>query len=141
LGGSCAPSHDEFERFIHGMDKLLSENLLHEAFDFHGVPRKDDRGQNIGTLNRLDRLLEQRRIPEDIRRELLAPLKDVRKARQRPAHAFSQNINDQSVIHQQADTLERVANSIEALRRFVQTHPANNSWKEPDYASKSSYRL
>jgi hypothetical protein len=115
--------------------------LRHEAFDFHGVPRKDDQAQNIGTLNRLDRLLEQRRIPEDLRKELLAPLKDIRKARQHPAHAFGENINDQSFIHRQADTLERVTNSIEELRRFFQSHPANETWEEPDYASKPGYRL
>jgi hypothetical protein len=141
FGWILRPSQDEFERFVHDMDKILSENLRHEAFDFHGVPRKDDRGQNIGPLNRLDRYLLQHRIPEDIRKELLAPLKDIRRARQRPAHVFSQNINDQSFVHRQANFLERVTNSIEELRRFFQTHPANETWEEPDYASKPGYRL
>jgi hypothetical protein len=141
LGWILRPSQEEFERFVHDLDKLMSENFRHEAFDVHHVPRKDNRDQNIGTLNRLDRYLEQHRVPQDVRAELMAPLKEVRKARQRPAHAFGQNITDQSFIHRQAELIERVTDSIEQLRGFFQTHPANKTWQEPDYASERAYRL
>jgi len=141
FGWILRPSQHEFDKFIHDFDKLLSENLRHDAFDMHMVPRKDDEGNNIGTLNRLDRFLEARRIPKDIRAELLEPFREVRRARQRPAHALRKNVTDRSFIHKQADLLERVALALDQLRHFFQTHPANRDWKPHEYLEGKGYRL
>jgi hypothetical protein len=141
IGWILRPSSEEFDRFVHDLDKLLSENLRPEAFDVHNISRTDDHSRNIGTLNRLDRFLERHKMPTDIRSELMAPLKEIRKARQKPAHAFSRNVNDQSFIHRQADLVERVTDSLELLRRFLQTHSANKAWSEPSYLKGRNYRL
>jgi len=70
--------------------------------------------------------------------EVLAPLREVRRARQRPAHALRTNVTDRTFVHRQVDLLERVNESLELLRRFWQTHPANRDWKEPDYAARDA---
>jgi hypothetical protein len=141
FGWILRSSQQEFDRFILDLDKLLSENLRHDAFDLHDVARKDDRGNNIGTLNRLDRFLEIHQVPADIRTELLGPLREVRRARQRPAHALRKNITDKSFVHKQADLLERVGQTLDQLRHFFQTHPANVDWKPSEYLDTAGYRL
>jgi len=141
FGWILRPSQQEYDKFIQDFDKVLSENLRHDAFDKHMVQRKDDQGNNIGTLNRLDRFLEARRVPSDARAEVLEPLREVRRARQRPAHALRRNITDQTFIHRQADLLERVGGTLDQLRHFLQTHPANRGWKPPEYLDGKGYRL
>ena len=141
FGWVLRPSQDEFDRFILQLDKILSENLRHDAFDVHGVPRKDKQGNNVGSLNRLDGFLEAKGVEKEPRTEVLKPLREVRQARQRPAHALRRNVTDKSFIHKQADLLERVGWSLEQLRCFLQTHPSNRSWKPPEYLDGKSYRL
>jgi hypothetical protein len=141
FGWVLRASQDEFDRFILQLDKILSENLRHEALDLHNVPRKDEQGNNIGSLNRLDRFFEARDVSKDARAAVLKPLKEVRLARQKPAHALRRNVTDRSFIHKQADLLERVGWSLEQLRNFLQTHPANRRWEPPDYLDGKGYRL
>jgi hypothetical protein len=141
FGWILRPSQQEFDRFVHEFDKLLSENLLHDAFDLHCIPRKDDQGNNIGSLNRLDRLLQMHQIPDDIRKELLGPLREIRSARQKPAHALRRNITDKSFVRKQADLLARVGQTLGELRYFFQSHPTNADWEEPESMGGKQYRL
>lgn len=141
FGWILRPSQHEFDQFIHELDKLLSENLRHDAFDLHDVPRKDDRDNNIGTINRLDRFLEARQVAADARAEVLEPLREVRRARQRPAHALRKNITDKSFIRRQADLLQQVGLTLEQLRHFFQGHPANADWEAPESLGGKQYRL
>lgn len=131
FGWILRPSQMEFDNFVHTLDKLLSENLRHDAFDAADIPRTHDADQPIGTLNRLDRLLERARVSEDQRNDVMQPLRDVRAARSKPAHALRQNISDANFVRRQAELLRDVTQSIEALRRFWQTHPRNGDWKPP----------
>jgi hypothetical protein len=53
FGWILRPSQNEYDAFIHQLDKLLSENLRHDALDSLGVERRDQQGSLIGTINRL----------------------------------------------------------------------------------------
>jgi hypothetical protein len=131
FGWMLRPSQMEFDTFVQTLDKLLSENLRHDAFDAAGIDLRDEHGQTIGTLNRLDRFLERAAVPEEQRRELMKPFRVVRAARSKPAHALRQNISDSDFIRRQAELLRDVTESVEALRRFLQTHPRNREWEPP----------
>jgi hypothetical protein len=87
-------SQREYDAFVHQLDKLLSDNLRHKALDKLGVPRRNDDDELIGSLNRLDMALEQFGVPEDIRSEVLKPLREVRRLRQKPAHAVTENVTN-----------------------------------------------
>ncbi|MEV6492245.1 hypothetical protein AB0M20_27025 [Actinoplanes sp. NPDC051633] len=139
FGWILRPSQQEFDAFIHQLDKLLSENLRHDAFDKAGVPKMDDKGQAIGTLNRLDRLLERNGLAKDVRREILKPIKDVRVARQKPAHALRTNVTDKTFVRRQARLLQDVTASVVSLREHWQSHPANAGWSEPEYISNGRH--
>jgi hypothetical protein len=138
FGWLLRPSQREWDSFIQLLDKLLSESLRHEALDAGQVPRHNSAGQNLGTLNRLEAFLLERRIkPEGIKR-ILAPFREVRSARQRPAHALRTDVTDRTFVHKQVDLLDRINSSLEILRRLWQTHPANRDWEEPDYAAEDA---
>jgi hypothetical protein len=135
FGWLLRPSQHEWEHFIQMFDKLLADNLRHDGLDAAGVPRENEAGQNLGTLNRLDKLLTAKRIKPEAVKAVLAPFREVRTARNRPAHALRSNVTDLTFVHRQVELLERVNQSLELMRRFWQTHPANREWQEPDYAS------
>jgi hypothetical protein len=132
FGWILRPSQREFDDFVQTLDKLLADNMRHQAFGAAGIPDVDESGQQIGTLNRLDRLLERARVPEDQRAEVLKPLRAVRAARSKPAHVLRQNITDATFIRRQAEIVQDVTQSIGALRRFWQKHPRNRDWIAPD---------
>jgi len=92
----------------------------------------------LGTLNRLDRLLARTGIPEDARREVLKPLREVRAARQKPAHVLRANLTDKTFVRKQAELLQDVTTSLELLRELWQRHPANSGWSAPDYVANGT---
>ena len=141
FGWILRPSQHEWDTFIQQLDKLLSENLSHDALDLRGVPRKDDVGQNIGSLNRLAALLSSRGVSESAVKDVLKPLRDVRQARQRPAHALRANITDKTFVHKQVVLIERVTESLFMLRRFWQTHPKNHDWESRYGEPETQYRM
>lgn len=138
FGWILRPSQSEFDSFVHRLDKLMSENLRHKAFDHLGVDRRNDADELLGSLNRLDSTLELFGMPEPDRTELLEPWRRVRRLRQKPAHALTENVTSATFVHHQASLLRAAANSLSLLRRFWQTHPSNADWDEPDYAAAGS---
>jgi hypothetical protein len=92
----------------------------------------------LGTLNRLDLALTRFGLPEPVRTELLQPWRRVRRLRQKPTHALTENVTSTTFVHHQASLLLAATNSLNLLRRFWQTHPANSDWDEPDFATAES---
>jgi hypothetical protein len=133
FGWIMRPSQGEYDHFIQLLDKLLSENLKHDAFDAAGVPRKDDEGQELGTLTRLDLYLDRAKVTEEQRKIVLKPLREVRSARQKPAHAIRTNITNTNFVRRQAELMQEVQGSIRQLRWFWETHPRNKDWSEPQH--------
>jgi hypothetical protein len=143
FGWLLRPTQAEWDDFVRELDKLLSDNIQHKALSAAGVPRKSGAGETVGTLRRLEILLVTKRIDPEAVKRVLQPLREVREARQAPSHALRRNITDQTFVHRQVDLLGNVNFSVENLRRFLQTHPANIAWDEPDYlaADATYYRF
>lgn len=142
LGWILRPSQREWDDFVLTLDKLLSDNIRHDGLSAAGVPRRNDAGEVVGTIVRLSWWLEALGLPEaDVRAEL-APMREIRSARQIPAHALRRNVTDVTLIHRQVDLMERVNMMIRGLRHFWQTHPANSAWEEPDHIRRlRNYRM
>jgi hypothetical protein len=138
FGWILRATQHEWDNFVQQLDKVLSENIQHRALTAAGVPRKDETDQVLGTLRRLEMLLLDKRITAEAVDRVLQPLKDVRAARQAPAHALRTNVTDTTFVRRQVNLLEQVNFSIENLRRLFQTHPANRGWSEPDYLNKDA---
>src|SRR2546425_991949 len=81
-----------------------------------------------GTLNRLDLFLARLRTPDEQRKAVLKPLRDVRSARAKPAHAIRKNISDADFVRRQAEVLSEVTESVHLLRKLWAKHPRNSDW-------------
>lgn len=133
FGWILRPTQTEYDAFIHQLDKLLSENLLHSALDSLDAARQDEQGATVGTIKRLDNALANMHVNEEARRAVLDVFREVRRARQAPAHTLRTNTADPTLTHKQATMIGRAADSLEALRHFWQSHPANEDWEESSY--------
>jgi len=129
FGWLLRPSQREFDRFVHDLDKLLSDNIRHKALTAAGVPMKDDKGRAMGTLQRLELLLARSGVKEIDRKRMMKPLYDVRQARQKPAHDTTPNKTDRSLTLKQIELLSDATTSLNTLRHFWQRHPDNKDHK------------
>lgn len=136
-GWVLRPTTGSWNEFIHLTDKLLSDNLQPKGLDAAGAPKTDAKGNNIGTLGRLQELIlaSSSTATVDGVRSVLKPLRQVRKERQAPAHKIADTVTDGNVVNKQRDLLRDIAYSLDAIRAFVQSHPAVRSaaWEPPKY--------
>lgn len=135
-GWILRPSTNEWEAFIHTTDKLLSDNLIAAALDAANAPTHNDSGQPLGTLGRFEAMFLKRSTadPAAIRR-VFQPLRDVRKQRQKPAHDNSDHVTDTTIYGKQRQTLNDVADSLDAIRHHLSTHPKAKQagWAAEEY--------
>ncbi|MCU1577342.1 MAG: hypothetical protein JWP70_2046 [Leifsonia sp.] len=115
----------EFSRIL----RLVSPTRLrNEFFDRAGIESTDLKDQRVGSLSRLARYMERHGIAEDVVRDVMKPLRNVRQARQRPAHALRENIHDKKFVHKQVTLLHDINQTLIALRDWFSTHPKNREW-------------
>jgi hypothetical protein len=142
FGWVLRASQAEWDQFVVQADKLLSDNLSSKALDAMGAPKKDANNTDIGTLNRLQWVLENRTtLNLDQVRARLQSLRDVREARQKPAHALRQNVTDRTIIRKQRDLLAEISLSVEALRILLSRHSSNSSWTADELLEGTFYAL
>lgn len=142
FGWILRPAQRDWDDFVHTFDKVLSDNMRHDGLTAAGAPRQDATGQNLGTIVRLGRLLEAHGISEADSKFVLQPIREVRQARQAPAHALRQNVTDRTLVHKQIALLGQVNRMLTSLREFFQSHPANRGWTEPQgMAGITNYRM
>jgi hypothetical protein len=140
MGWLLRPSQREWDEFILQLDKLLSENLRSDFFDKSGITSKGPQGQRIGSLNRLARYMERHGLAEPVVRDVLKPLREVRQARQRPAHALRENVQNKTFIQKQVVLLHQINQTLISLRDWFSTHPSNKTWKHP-YEHYRDYQM
>ncbi|MBN9158147.1 hypothetical protein [Microbacterium sp.] len=121
----------EWDHFIHSFDKLLSDNIDGKALDKAGVPKKNAAGQALGTLVRLEMFMTMNRVEADRAKWALAPLREVRAARQKPAHALRSNVTDRTFVRKQKRLMHEVDEVLINIRQWLASHPKNRDWKEP----------
>lgn len=129
LGWLLRPSQREWDDFVLQLDKVLSDNLRHHFFDTAGVPAIDKGGQRIGSLNRLQHFMLAHGVTTSEATTVLAPLRKIRKARQKPAHEVRTDMTDRTFIHQQISLLQDVIGALTGIRGWLATHPNCRSWK------------
>nr|WP_328796746.1 hypothetical protein [Marisediminicola senii] len=73
-------------------------------------------------------------------KDLMRPLREIRQARQKPAHALRTNITDKTYVHRQVALLEDLNDALRELARWLSTHPKNQGWK-PNFEPEIYYRM
>lgn len=120
----------EWDHFIHSFDKLLSDNIDASALDAAAAPLVNSNGDRVGTLGRLELFMTINRVSPDIAKQILRPLREVRSARQKPAHALRANLTDLTYVRKQMELLHDVNEALINLRDWLSTHPRNRKWHE-----------
>ncbi|GAA3278535.1 ATPase AAA [Paenarthrobacter aurescens] len=126
----------EWDHFIHSFDKLLSDNIDDGALDKAKVPRTNEKGDPLGTLGRFELFMTMKHVAPESAKWALRPLRQVRAARQKPAHALRTNVTDQTFVRKQKDLLHDVNEVLINIRQWLSSHPQNREWKETWPAAK-----
>jgi hypothetical protein len=143
LGLLMVPTKKHFLEFAQILDKIISENLNADFFAAQLVELEEKvtkgNGEVIVVQKATLRLLEEwltkyiRIKGENGPAVVIAPLKEVRKLRQSPAHKF---VDDEFSIKYQDKKQELIAEvyrSVSNIRMFFQTHPKAQGYQFPDH--------
>jgi len=132
FGFLVRPTLKEFNDFVHLLDKMISENINTDFFQ-NEVPYEDEvvrRDGKVevrprGTLTILHRWIQKHYRTDDWEpiNEMIETFKEVRKKRQKPAHAIDQNVFDQDYFHKQRALMIRAYEAVRTLRLLFANHP------------------
>jgi hypothetical protein len=140
------PTLKELQDFHATLDKLMSENLNKRFFAEFEVEltteteRSDGKlvVTSRGTIAVLEEWLWQLQFAErDAIDETIKTFREVRKLRQRPAHAADDNAFDLTYYEQQRELVIRAYRAVRTLRGALATHPALKDYDGvPDWLRK-----
>lgn len=137
------PTKRNFHEFVQILDKMLSENINHDFFK-GDLPLEENvvqadgsiESQRIGTLQALEKWLSQRYKAQDgadMAREVLDPLREIRKLRQKPAHGLQEDEYDRSYPKTQDELLGRACRALTSLRIIFSSHPKAKEYEPPEW--------
>lgn len=132
FGFLVRPTLKEFNDFVHLLDKMISDNI-NKKFFRNEVPyeseevRRDGKVvvRQKGTLAILDEWIRRHYRTDDWEPidEMIQTFKEVRKRRQKPAHAINDNKFDQDYFRGQRDLIVRAYDAVRTLRLLLADHP------------------
>ncbi len=141
FGFLIRPTSKEYDEFIHLLDKTISENINRDFFmsdiTFDDEEARSD-GKVVvrpkGTIKMLEEWLKATFIPEDNKpmEEMLKTFREIRRLRQKPAHAIDDNIYDQKYIKAQRDLIRRAYSGVRLIRLILENNPQTQGYKIPD---------
>jgi hypothetical protein len=135
------PTADNFHRFVMALDKLLSEGIDIKFFNGKVPLEKEEvrpdariEVQRKGSLTLLDEWLRAEIVWDDaneFRRVVIAPLREVRRLRQEPAHTFTTDRFSTDYYDRRRKLLWAVFNSLSNIRATLAKHPSARDIKVP----------
>lgn len=126
------PTLKELQDFHATLDKLMSENLNKAFFEQAGVVaetetvRKDGKVvvTQKGTVTLLEEWLQRIRFDDpEPAHNMVDVFREVRRLRQRPAHAADDNRFDLAYYNEQRELMVRAYSAIRTLRLILANHP------------------
>jgi hypothetical protein len=137
------PTADNFHSFVMALDKLLSESIDVKFFkDRVTVEREVDRPdgkieiQRKGSLALLEEWLCAEIIWDNVdefRKVVIAPMREVRRLRQEPAHTFTTDDFSKDYYASRRKHLWAVFNSLNNIRATLNNHPNVRDIKVPPW--------
>lgn len=132
FGFLVRPTLKEYNDFVLILDKMISDNINKDFFKNevpyeYDEPREDGKVvvRQKGTLTILEDWLNKSYIAPDRKplNDMMKVFKDVRKKRQKPAHAIKENVFDQKYFHEQRNLIIKAYESVRLLRLLFESHP------------------
>ncbi len=142
------PTLLEFQEFVNILDKLLSDNV-DVGFFLSDLPLERDEVRRDGrTVTRRKGSWEilTEWIAKAIRlrdaepvNQMLATFREVRRLRQRPAHAIDSDAFDQTYFQQQRELVVRAYGAVRTLRLLLSNHPALQTYSVPKWLQEGRF--
>lgn len=106
------------------------------------APRNSTSGAALGTMRRLEHVLVVKAgvTPQEAA-NLLRPWREVRRARQDPAHALRKNVADETLVRRQAQLLVDVVQSLVGIRNALTALPKNKDWAPESLLTRRVYQF
>jgi hypothetical protein len=139
------PTLASFNGFVHLLDKLMSDNLAHEFFTHQGLSVECEvlrSGKAIverkGTIRLLEEWFKTRfsaADPTPLDKSIVI-FKEVRRERQRPAHALDEDRFDNAFFKRQRELMIRAYGAVRVIRLVLSNHPLAQGVDVPDWLDK-----
>lgn len=132
FGFLLRPTLSEFNAFVLLLDKMLSDNINTGFFTDIDKEYEEERSdgkilvRKKGTIAMLEEWIRRNfrpQAPEPID-FLFQTLRNVRKLRQKPAHAINENAFDQKYFREQRSLVMDSYNAVRVIRLILANHPA-----------------
>jgi len=141
------PTLEEFNNFVHLLDKMISDNINKKFFKKEvpfeeDIKRKDGKiqVQQKGTITILDDWIRKFYKTHDWNHvdQMIATFKKIRKVRQTPAHSIHENVFDQKYFKEQRQLIIDAHGAVKTLRMMFGNHPKvkQKEIEIPDYLSE-----
>lgn len=126
-----SPTLENYNNFIHLLDKMISENINDDFFEsdlrYEEITLEDGRIERriVWSLKRLEKWLNSIYTPKDNiwLSCIFDPFRKIRKLRQDPAHKINDNVYDDIYVEKQNELIKEVYTGISFLRNVFQWHP------------------
>ena len=143
------PTAKEFNDFILLLDRAMSDNINKKFFQGEisleeEIPRKDGKVEvrQKGTIALLEEYIKFRwRSPDPtLEQEMIQTFRHVRKLRQQPAHAVTDDHFDQALFKEQRQLLIRAYKALRHIRLIFANHPNVAGYKVEELLFKGAIR-
>ena len=142
FGFLIRPTLQEFNDFVHTLDKLMSDNI-NVDYVAGEVEREflETRGDGVvvakpkGTISMLDEWIKKTYRAGDQQQidDMLSAFRRVRRLRQAPAHAIRDDEFDQKYFKEQRELAMAAYDAVRAIRLMLSEHPAGADYSVPQW--------
>lgn len=144
FGFLVRPTREEYEAFVHLLDKMLSDNIDKEFFkgklDLVIRVKKGDFviEQIKGTIALLDEWLNKGvKLPDPVPKDnMIRVFKEIRRARSKPAHHLVEDEWDSQYFVRQRNLIIEAYQAVRTLRLIFANHHRTRTVKVPDWLFK-----
>ena len=142
FGFLIRPTLSEFNGFVQLLDRMLSDNINRRFFrgdlEMERLERRGDGtvvAKEKGTISLLIEWLAARFRPRDGDPvgDVEVAFREVRKLRQRPAHAVDEDVFDQEYLRKQRALMVRAYDGLRTLRQVLASHRRARSYRPPEW--------
>ncbi len=138
------PTKEEYENFLHLLDKMMSDNLNKEFFKdkVELTKREEKEGafveQNKGTIQLLEEWLNMSvKFPDPKPKdEMINIFKEIRNERGKPAHHVRDDEWDNKYFVNQRDLIRKAYQGIRTMRLIFSNHHLSKQIEVPDWLFK-----
>jgi len=133
------PTLKNYYDFVSVLEKMIVHNLSYKTFQHNSlaiksIERHGEDGKEKGSLAMFDEWLNKNiYTKENLTEIIIAPLRKVRKIRQKPAHELTSNEYNLNLYQEQADLVNEVYTAVRAIRLFFSNHPLARNVEVPEY--------